>query len=142
MTLQKGQKVIQVIDIEKRLLYSRLHSAGQLLSDAVNQIFPALKGIRANHFPDGQAFVIFEGEIPADIQESKAKISSLANELVKKSLPIKVEYQNQVRIIRIGDFSPHPCGGTHVKNTAEIGEIMLRNIKKDKGGLRIGYDIK
>src|SRR3954453_24107330 len=100
MTLQKGQKVIQVIDLKKRLLYSRLHSGGQLLSDAVNQLYPILKGIRANHFPNGQAFVIFAGELPDDIRENKAKILTMCGELVKKNLPIKVEYQNQVRIIR------------------------------------------
>ena len=72
----KGDKVIQVIDRAKRLLYSRLHSAGHLLEDTVNQIYPSLKGIRANHFPDGQAFVVFAGEIPTDIQANKEKIFS------------------------------------------------------------------
>ncbi|CAH1759001.1 11113_t:CDS:2 [Entrophospora sp. SA101] len=134
--------VIQVIDWAKRLLYSRLHSAGQLLSDTVNQIYPALKGIRANHFPGGQAFVIFAGEIPADIAANKEKIRNLANELVKRNVPIKVEYHNQSRIIKISNFLPHPCGGTHISTTSEIGEIIIRNIKKDKDNLRIGYDVK
>jgi Ser-tRNA(Ala) deacylase AlaX len=140
----KGEKVIQVIDIKKRFLYSRLHSAGHLLEDAVRQIFPSLKGIRGNHFPNGQAFVVFAGEIPADIKDSREKISNLVNELVKKNLIIKIENDNQVRIVKIGDFSPHPCGGTHVKYTSEIGEIILRNIKKDKdnkSNLKIGYDV-
>src|SRR6185503_5655264 len=42
----KEKKVIQVIDRAKRLLYSRLHSAGHLLEDMVRQIFPSLKGMR------------------------------------------------------------------------------------------------
>lgn len=142
----KGEKVIQVIDMEKRLLYSRLHSAGHLIEDAVSQIFPSLKGIRSNHFPNGQAFVVFTGiDNPSDIQNSKEKISNLVNELAKRNLAIKVENDNQIRTVKIGDFSPHPCGGTHVKGTSEIGEIVIRNIKKDKdnkSNLRIGYDIK
>src|SRR6185369_8728661 len=82
--LLKGEKVVQVIDMEKRLLYSRLHSAGHLIEDAVSQIFPSLKGIRANHFPNGQAFVVFTGiDNPSDIQDSKEKISNLTNELAK-----------------------------------------------------------
>ena len=141
----KGEKVIQVIDMEKRLLYSRLHSAGHLLEDAVRQIFPSLKGIRGNHFPNGQAFVVFTGEIPFDIQEKKEKISNLTNELVKMNIAIRTENDSQFRTVKIGDFSPHLCGGTHIKYTSEIGEIILRNIKKDKdnkSNLKIGYDIK
>ncbi|CAJ0747490.1 23548_t:CDS:2 [Entrophospora sp. SA101] len=109
----KEQKVIQVIDMEKRLLYSRLHSAGHLLEDAIRQIFPSLKGIRGNHFPNGQAFVVFTGEIPTNIQESKEKISNLVNELVKKNIAIKIENNSQIRAVKIGDFYPHSCGGTH-----------------------------
>ncbi|CAH1755895.1 1409_t:CDS:2 [Entrophospora sp. SA101] len=127
-----GDKVIQTIDRAKRLLYSRLHSAGHLLEDAVNQLFPSLKGIRANHFPNGQAFVVFAGEIPVDIQANKEKISNLANELIKRNLAIKVEYNGQIRTVIIGDFAAHACGGTHVKNTSEIKEIVVRSIKKDK----------
>ena len=110
-----------------------------MLEDTVNQIYPSLKGIRANHFPDGQAFVVFAG-----IQANKEKISDLANELVKRNLTIKIEYNGQVRTFIIGDFAAHACGGTHVKNTSEIGKIIVRNIKKDKdnkSNLRIGYDI-
>jgi Ser-tRNA(Ala) deacylase AlaX len=55
----KGEKVIQVINMEKRLLYSRLHSAGHLIEDAVRQTFPSLKGIRGNHFPNSQAVCCF-----------------------------------------------------------------------------------
>ena len=141
----RGEKVLQLIDMKKRLLYSRLHSAGHLLEDTVKQIFPTLKGIRGNHFPNGQAFVVFTGEIPLDIKDSQEKISSLINELVKKNFTIKIEYNGQVRKVKIGNFSSHPCGGTHVKNTSEIGEIIIRNIKKDKdnkSNLRIGYDVE
>jgi alanyl-tRNA synthetase len=140
----KGDKVIQTIDRAKRLLCSRLHSAGHLLEDTVNQIYPSLKGIRANHFPNGQAFVVFAGEIPADIQANKEKISNLANELVKRNLDIRVEYNGQARTVIIGAFAAHACGGTHVKNTFEIGEIVVRSIKKDKdnkSNLRIGYNV-
>ena len=119
--------------MEKRLLYSRLHSAGHLIEDAVRQIFPSLKGIRGNnHFPNGHAFIIFAGETPSNIQGSQEKISDLVNELAKRSLEIKIEYNNGIRTVKIGDFMFHPCGGTHVKNTFEIGKIIIHNLKKDK----------
>ena len=67
------------------------------------------------------------------------------SELVKRDLVIKIRHDDQIRTVQIGDFSCHPCGGTHLNKTSEIGEIIIRNIKKDKddkSNLRIGYDVK
>jgi alanyl-tRNA synthetase len=78
---QKGEKVIQLIDMKKRLLFARYHSAGHLLSLAVNQLYPELDGYKGNHFP-GQAFVVFEGNLPSDFSLLREKVSNLVNELL------------------------------------------------------------
>ncbi|GLQ07525.1 alanyl-tRNA editing protein [Sneathiella chinensis] len=36
----------------------------------------------------------------------------------------------KVRLIRVGDVDLQPCGGTHVKNTSEIGRVLVRKIEK------------
>ena len=87
---QKGEKVIQVIDMKKRLLFARYHSGGHLLSLAVNQLYPELDGYKGNHFPS-QAFVVFEGNLPSDFSLLKEKVSNLVNELVKNNHLIQVE---------------------------------------------------
>jgi misacylated tRNA(Ala) deacylase len=38
--------------------------------------------------------------------------------------------QGRVRLIRIGDVDLQPCGGTHVRNTSEIGPLRLGKIEK------------
>ncbi|MDB5773103.1 MAG: Ala-tRNA(Pro) hydrolase, partial [Burkholderia sp.] len=38
--------------------------------------------------------------------------------------------QGRVRLIRIGDVDLQPCGGTHVRNTSEIGKLALGKIEK------------
>src|SRR5690606_13067699 len=42
--------------------------------------------------------------------------------------------QGRVRLIRIGDVDRQPCGGTHVRSTAEIGPLRLGKIEK-KGAM-------
>ena len=44
----------------------------------------------------------------------------------------------KVRTISIEDTDYQPCGGTHVSNTAEIGELMVTKVKnKGKQNKRI-----
>ena len=128
--------------MRKRFLFARYHPGGHLLSLAVNQLYPELDGYKGNHFP-GQAFVVFKGNLPNDFSSLKEKISNLVNELVKNNHLIQVEWKDNCRIIHfvVGLAKSYPCGGTHVKNTLEIGEIVIRKVKKDKGSLRIGYNI-
>ena len=68
-------------------------------------------------------------------------MNELVNELVKSDLAVKTYWEAKPRTIQFGDFKSYPCGGTHVANTSEIVEITIRNVKKDKGRLRVGYDI-
>ena len=79
------------------------------------------------------------------------------NEVIKKDLPITVEFMtmeqaeripgisklamglpetiSEIRIVKIGDFDMQADGGTHVNSTREIGKIELVRIEnkgKDK----------
>ncbi|RIB20083.1 Threonyl/alanyl tRNA synthetase, partial [Gigaspora rosea] len=135
-----NQTALQEINIDTRKLYARYHSAGHLLSNAVNKLYPDLDGCNGNHFPK-TAFVIFEGKSLPNLQELKQKVNELVNELVKNNLPVEVNWNARPRTVQFGDLKPYPCGGTHVVNTSEIGEITIRNVKKGKGRLRVGYDI-
>ncbi len=48
----------------------------------------------------------------------------------------------RVRLLRVHDVDLQPCGGTHVKNTAEIGKVRVAKIEKKSardaaGGARV-----
>jgi misacylated tRNA(Ala) deacylase len=46
--------------------------------------------------------------------------------------------QGSIRTVTILDTDYQPCGGTHVNNTAEIGEVIVTKIKnKGKQNKRI-----
>ena len=44
----------------------------------------------------------------------------------------------RVRLVAIGDIDLQPCGGTHVRSTAEIGRVVVTDVqKKGKQNRRI-----
>lgn len=99
-------QVKQDIDPATRLLHSRLHTAGHLMSLAIRSLsasassppasttalfpvaepppVPEIEELKASHFP-GAAFVEFKGLIPGD---AKPAIQARCDEIVAKDLPV------------------------------------------------------
>lgn len=78
-----GTRIKQSIDIPKRELHSRLHTAGHILGLAINAlsadgVLPKLVESKASHYPDSAA-VEFIGSIG---NESKGAIQKMTDELV------------------------------------------------------------
>lgn len=69
-----GEPCIQAIDVPKRVLHSRIHTAGHVIGLAVNQLVKegkldaGLKDGKASHYP-GAAFVEFSGLIGGEMKE-------------------------------------------------------------------------
>jgi alanyl-tRNA synthetase len=85
-----------------------------------------------------------------------ARIEELANRLVMKAVPVKVEmlgrteaeskygfriYQGGVvpskvlRIVSVGEYEVEACGGLHVSNTGQIGMIKITRTDKIQDGV-------
>ncbi|KAF2024992.1 alanyl-tRNA synthetase-like protein [Setomelanomma holmii] len=154
----------QSIDVPKRLLHSRIHTAGHVIGLAVNQLI--IEGVlakdivdgKASHYP-GAAFVEFVGLISG---EKKAEIQGRVDELVRQDLDVKVHFwteekarsdctgvlesfksdEDGVRVVQIGDVGSYPCGGTHVLKLKECGKIVVRGIKRQKGISKVSYEVQ
>lgn len=62
------------------------------------------------------------------------------NEIIKADLPIEKDYidlEKSHRFWRIEGLATVPCGGTHVKSTAEVWRIHLKRKRANKGVERI-----
>ncbi|KAK5175877.1 uncharacterized protein LTR77_001017 [Saxophila tyrrhenica] len=99
--LTEGSSVTQHIDAEKRLLCSRLHTAGHVLGAAVRHLLEnKIEGfdeLKASHFPDSAACE-FSGSIPGD---QKQPIQERVNEYVDKHMPVEVQFWSK------DDFKSH-----------------------------------
>ena len=73
-------------------------------------------------------------------KEVQTKIRLMSFEDAKKTGALAFfgdKYGDNVRVLNIGgDFSVEFCGGTHVKNTAEIGGLLISNETSVSAGVR------
>jgi misacylated tRNA(Ala) deacylase len=67
----------------------------------------------------------------------------LANPGLVKTMKVKPPTgTGRVRLVRIGTIDLQPCGGTHVRSTAEIGRLAVGKIEskgKQNRRVRIGF---
>ncbi|WP_368900284.1 hypothetical protein [Mixta calida] len=146
------------IDAPFRLMASRSHSAGHLISHVVETLRPGLIPDKGHHFLPG-AYVAFQGELADDAERFLRLVQQQVEAAIAASLPVrigagsfsdiaalrpeladKIPQQAQIRTVTIGDYRPFACGGTHVPHSGAIGALALRKIKV-KNGVRISYEL-
>jgi Ser-tRNA(Ala) deacylase AlaX len=155
---QIGKKVRLVVAKERRILNSRLHTAGHLLDVAVQNLGLNLSPGKAYHFPDGP-YVEYEGEpAAADKEGVTREVGSEANRLIASDLPVSVVVTNSeeadklcgglpeyvdrnkpIRVVSIGESVGCPCAGTHLQSVGEIGPLVVSKIKTKGGKTRVSY---
>ncbi len=128
------------IDIERRNLHTRLHSAGHLIDDATKMIGLTLTPTKGYHFPQGP-YVEYEGEVALDQKEElRLRLEAKVNELASNKSDTKITFtDNKIRVVAFTEGMGCPCGGTHVSNTGDIGKISIKKISSKNGQVRISY---
>ncbi len=63
-------------------------------------------------------------------------------ELIRTMTVKPPKTNGKIRLVKIGNIDLQPCGGTHVKNTSEIGSIIIGKIEnKGKMNRRINISL-
>lgn len=146
--LNPGDAVSAEIDWDRRYRLMRMHTALHLLSVVLP--FPVTGG----SVGEDKGRLDFDmPEVPSDLERIEAELNALvvgnhpvtdewitdeemaANATLIKTMKVKPPMgQGRVRLIRIGEIDLQPCGGTHVRNTSEIGPLRIGKIEK-KGAI-------
>lgn len=159
-----GDTVEQAIDVEKRLLYSRLHTAGHILGAAVRHLLEkeveGFDELKASHFPDSAACE-FAGLIEG---RWKGPIQDKVDEYVAAGMPVEIGWWDEedfrrngaerlipdrslappgekFRVVNIVGAEVYPCGGTHVDTTDLCKETKVKKISRSKGTSRVSYTV-
>ncbi len=143
--LQPGETVTLEIDWQRRYALMRLHTALHVMSCVV--VAPVTGG---NISPD-------KARLDFDIDMSlldAAKIEQETNALIARGIDTETVWitdeeldarpelvktmsvqpprgAGRVRLLKIPGIDLQPCGGTHVRNIAEIGEIRVLKIRSE-----------
>lgn len=135
--LRPGDRVTVQIDWARRYRLMRLHFAAEIVLELVCRKLDGIQKIGA-HIAEDKARIDFAWE---------RNISSLFRELLNEVRQIVADdhvissgfsdVQTQKRYWEIDGFARVPCGGTHLRSTAEIGAIELKRKNIGKGKERI-----
>ncbi len=159
--LRAGDRVKCLIDWERRYRLMRLHTAAHILSAIMYRDYGAL--VTGGNVSPDKAYDDFSLEVmdKAVFENAVAK----ANEVVKRSLPVKVYWLpreealkipgvvklaskmppevKELRIVEIPGIDIQADGGPHVRNTYEIGRIVLiKAVNKGRKRKRLYYTVE
>ncbi|EJU9785694.1 alanine--tRNA ligase [Vibrio vulnificus] len=150
--LAKGDQVSAIVDAERRAAISLNHSATHLLHAALRQVLGehvAQKGslVKAENLRFD--FSHLEAVTAAELKE----VERLVNAQIRRNHTIETnimdiesakqkgamalfgeKYDDEVRVLSMGDFSTELCGGIHASNTGDIGLFKITS----EGGIAAG----
>ncbi|TFF85550.1 MAG: alanyl-tRNA editing protein [Promethearchaeota archaeon] len=158
--LMPGDSVECELDWGRRYTFMRYHTASHLLSALVHDNYGAM--ITGNQIGLDQTRIDFS---MADYNPNKFKKTiDKANKIIKDKIPIEIfmisreeamkkpeitrlamglpDNIKHIRIVKIGDIDEQADGGTHVRNTKEIGKItFVKAVNKGKDNRRLYFKL-
>lgn len=158
-TMTEGAGVVLEVDGERRAVNTRLHSAGHIVDLAVERLGLDWVPGKGAHYPH-MSFVEYTGEPPADAQDVRERIEGEVAAIIEagshnevrfmpvaemgsycRHVPENIPTNKPARIVLYNETFGVPCGGTHVRDVAEVGELTIPKIRAKKGVIKVSYAV-
>jgi len=152
--LRVGSQVAAEVDATRRLGIRRAHSATHVLHYALRHTLGEHAQQRGSKVDDDWLRFDFRNRAAIEPGELES-IESTVIDRIAQAAPISIahmpidearqagammlfgeKYPDIVRVVTMGQFSRELCGGTHLNNTAEIGEFELLSDEAVSAGTR------
>ena len=155
-----GEKVRLKIDWERRYKHMRQHTAIHVVSSiAMNEFGAMITGNQINqdysridfNFKDWNNNIskLLQDRVNEELLKNHdvTVLSMKREEILKVEGALKVDPRllpssEMLRVVKIGEIDMQPDGGTHVKNTSEVGTIEIYKIEnKGKNNKRMYFTL-
>ena len=152
--IKVSDEVTLSVDADRRAKTCKNHSATHLMQRALREIL-GTHVEQAGSFQDSDRTRFDFSHFQAMTAEEIAKVEALVNEKIREAIPVETavmsieeakktgamalfgeKYGESVRVVSMGDFSKEFCGGTHVKNTADITAFKILSESGVAAGVR------
>ncbi|MCR5272224.1 MAG: alanine--tRNA ligase [Lachnospiraceae bacterium] len=152
--LRNGEQVELIVDRTNRINTCRNHSATHLLQKALRDVL-GTHVEQAGSFQDGNRTRFDFSHFAAMTEEELDKVETIVNEKIQEAIDVATDimtvdeakktgamalfgekYGEKVRVVSMGEFSKEFCGGTHVKNTADIISFKIISESGVAAGVR------
>ena len=136
--IKNGDEAELIVDARLRAKTCRNHSATHLLQKALREVL-GTHVEQAGSYQDGERTRFDFSHFAAMTPEELSRVEQLVNEKIAEHIAVDTQvmtveeakktgamalfgekYGEKVRVVSMSDFSKEFCGGTHVKNTADI----------------------
>ncbi|HET9406758.1 MAG TPA: DHHA1 domain-containing protein [Candidatus Sulfotelmatobacter sp.] len=151
--LPPGARIHGQIDAARRRDHMQQHSGQHVLSAA----FIRLYNLHTVSFHMADDYCSIDLDTPTLTKDQVESAERRANEIILENRRVEVRFVNreaaeklglrklppaerdELRLIDIQDFDLTACGGTHVRQTGQIGCILLRKTEKIRQGWRVEF---
>ena len=152
--LKTGDQVTLTVDESLRKATCRNHSATHLCQKALKEVLGAHVEQKGSYVDPHRLRFDFS-HFQAMTAEELSKVEDMVNEKIAEAIPVVTEvmsldeakktgamalfdekYGEKVRVVEMGEFSKELCGGTHVKNTADIKNFKILSESGVAAGVR------
>ncbi len=151
--IKPGTRVHGQIDATRRREHMQQHSGQHVLSAAFIRLFD----LRTVSFHMADDYCSIDLDTPTLTKEQIESAERLANEIILENHAVDIRFvpreevgkmglrkdpvadRDELRIIDIREVDVSACGGTHVRQTGQIGCVLIRKAERVRQGWRVEF---